>query len=95
MSPPFVVLRCLIILFDNLVINLDNADYFDVQDDLSQRSLPNDGTLYPYLTIGDFLEDTIIQVPHTLNKSSFFNGNYDGPSMHKSALFPHTNSITK
>jgi hypothetical protein len=55
----------------------NRAEYFDVQDDLSQRHLPNDGTLYPYLTIGDFLEDTIIQVPHTLNKSSFFNGNYD------------------
>ena len=63
----------------------NRAEYFDVQDDLSQRSLPNDGTLYPYLTIGDFLEDTIIQVPHTLNKSSFFNGNYDGPSNAKTS----------
>lgn len=63
----------------------NRAEYFEEQDDLSQRRLPNDGTLYPYLTIGDFLEDTIIQVPHTLNKSSFFNGNYDGPSNAKTS----------
>lgn len=46
----------------------NRASYFDKQDDLNQRRLPNDGTIYPYLTIGDFLEDTIIQVPHSLNK---------------------------
>lgn len=63
----------------------NRAEYFEEQEDLSQRRLPNDGTLYPYLTIGDFLEDTIIQVPHTLNKSSFFNGNYDGPSNAKTS----------
>lgn len=49
----------------------NRASYFDKQDDLNQRRLPNDGTIYPYLTIGDFLEDTIIQVPHSLNKKSF------------------------
>lgn len=46
----------------------NRAGYFDKQDDLNLRRLPNDGTIYPYLTIGDFLEDTIIQVPHSLNK---------------------------
>lgn len=46
----------------------NRAGYFDKQDDLNLRRLPNDATIYPYLTIGDFLEDTIIQVPHSLNK---------------------------
>ena len=63
----------------------NRARYFDKQDDLKQRRLPNDGTMYPYLTIGDFLEDTIIQVPHSLNKRSFFDGNYDGPSNAKTS----------
>lgn len=67
----------------------NRADYFDEQNDLSQRRLPNDGTIYPYLTIGDFLEDNIIQVPHTLNKSNFFDGNYDGAqNAKKSYLLP-------
>ena len=34
----------------------NRAGYFDKQDDLNLRRLPNDGTIYPYLTIGDFLE---------------------------------------
>lgn len=41
------------------------------------------------MTIGDFLDDTIIQVPHSLNKKSFFDGNYDGtPNVEKSYLLP-------
>lgn len=67
----------------------NRAGYFDKQDDLNLRRLPNDGAIYPYLTIGDFLEDTIIQVPHSLNKKSFFDGNYDGtPNVEKSYLLP-------
>ena len=50
------------------------APYFDKQDDLEKRVLPFDGGQYPYLTINDFLEDTIIRVPHTLNKESYFDG---------------------
>jgi hypothetical protein len=30
----------------------NRAGYFDKQDDLNLRRLPNDGTIYPYLTIG-------------------------------------------
>ena len=43
--------------------------------DLNKRILPFDGVQAPYLTISDFLEDTIIRVPHTLNKNSFYGGN--------------------
>lgn len=67
----------------------NRADYFDKQNDLNQRRLPNDGTVYPYLTIGDFLEDTIIQIPHTLNNHAFWDGNYDGQTgVKKSYLLP-------
>lgn len=53
----------------------NKAPYYDDKV-LGQRVLPNDGTPYPYLTIGDFLEDTIIKVPHPLNKTRFFDGNF-------------------
>lgn len=40
---------------------------------LDQRHLPADGRLQPYLTISDFLEDTIIRVPHLLNDKDYVN----------------------
>lgn len=51
------------------------APYFDEETDLTKRKLPFDGSINPYLTISDFLEDTIIRVPHTLNSENYFNGN--------------------
>lgn len=54
---------------------LNAAPYFDAETDLSKRTLPFEGSLNPYLTISDFLEDTIIRVPHTLNTENYFNGN--------------------
>ena len=44
---------------------------------LSARSLPDDGTRYPYLTIGDFLEDYILWDENTFNYQDFFNGGTD------------------
>lgn len=35
--------------------------------DINSRILPFDGTKFPFLTISDFLEDDIIEVPHLLN----------------------------
>lgn len=67
----------------------NRAEFSDSEENLSLRKLPNDGTCYPYLTIGDFLEDVLIQVPHTLNAKDFFNGNFDGNvSAKKSYLLP-------
>lgn len=43
---------------------------------LADRSLPLDGTHYPYLTVSDFLEDTIVKVPRDINSEKFFDGNY-------------------
>ena len=51
------------------------APYVDDVVELNKRFLPFDGAQSPYLTISDFLEDTIIRVPHTLNKESFYDGN--------------------
>ena len=44
---------------------------------LSERFLPNEGTKYPYLTIGDFLEDYILWDENTFNQEDFFNGGTD------------------
>jgi len=42
---------------------------------ITNRTLPGNGSTYPYLTISDFLEDTIISLPYELTHSSYFNGN--------------------
>lgn len=42
---------------------------------LQNRTLPFDGAPYPYLTISDFLEETIIRLPSELNANAFFDGN--------------------
>ncbi len=55
--------------------NDNKAQYFDSVTDINSRRLPFDGQEYPYLTISDFLEDTIIKVPHKLNVRNYFDGN--------------------
>lgn len=54
----------------------DNKTQVPVHDDapIEQRKLPDDGRPYPYLTMGDFLEDTIICNSYPLNSSCFYNG---------------------
>lgn len=54
--------------------NTNRAPFKDSESDLSRRILPFEGSIYPYLTISDFLEDSIVQVPHTLNKANYFDG---------------------
>ena len=39
---------------------------------LEDRYLPQDGSKYPYLTIGDFLEDTIVEMLLPINSEGFF-----------------------
>lgn len=65
------------------------APFIDTTPDYTKRSLPCDGTPNPYLTISDFLEDTIIRVPHKLNSEHYFNGNivYESDD-HVSYLLP-------
>ena len=68
--------------------NTNAAPYFDSELDLSKRVLPFDGSIMPYLTISDFLEDTIIRVPHTLNSEHYFNGNLNIDEKELSYLLP-------
>ena len=44
---------------------------------LKQRILPGLPVKYPYLTVGDFLEDYIIRLPYKLNNDDYFDGNLD------------------
>lgn len=50
-----------------------HAPYFD-RSSISERVLPHTSDKYPYLTIGDFLEPSIISMPYELT-DSFFDGN--------------------
>ena len=56
---------------------------------LNQRILPNEGTLYPYLTVSDFLTDTIVRLPYEINKESYFDGNINKAD-NKGYLLPLT-----
>ena len=68
---------------------IDNkAPFCNEEADLDKRILPNDGSIRAYLTISDFLEDTIVRVPHKLNKESFFDGNLQLDADKLSYLLP-------
>ena len=55
---------------------------------IADRILPEDGTAYPYVTVSDFLEDSIIKIPYKFNKLAFFNGNDEKPEERESYLLP-------
>ncbi len=55
--------------------NRNNKAEFEDSRILNSRTLPFDGSKYPYLTIGDFLEPYIIRTIYPINKSKFFDGN--------------------
>lgn len=44
---------------------------------LDERVLPGTNVKYPYLTLSDFFEENIIQMPYKLNVDAFFDGNFD------------------
>lgn len=48
---------------------------------LEQRILPGDGSTYPYLTIGDFLEEKLIQLTNNLNHNAFYAGEWGDNSV--------------
>lgn len=66
----------------------NKAEYEDLQGNVNARTLPFDGSTYPYLTISDFLEDTIIRVPHALNEKFYNNGGLSSGGSMKSFLLP-------
>lgn len=41
---------------------------------LDERTLPGKGVRYPYLTINDFLEETLIELPYEINQERFHCG---------------------
>jgi hypothetical protein len=44
------------------------------QEKLETRELPGLGELYPYLTVNDFLEDVLVEVPFAVNTERYFFG---------------------
>lgn len=53
----------------------ESIDVPQNQGDINTRCLPSDGTRYPYLTMTDFLEDTLIQTSSKPESDDFFDGN--------------------
>lgn len=72
--------------------NTNKAPYFDNKP-LNERRLPKANDTYPYLTVGDFLEDVLIRVPNiNANDEAFFGKYISGSSYNyllplKSTLF--------
>lgn len=66
----------------------NKAPYIDNETVIEKRTLPFDGNVYGYLTISDFLEDSIVKVPHALNKKFYFDGNIDIKEATASYLLP-------
>ena len=64
----------------------NSAPYSDNESDFTKRTLPHDGTPYPYLTIGDFLEDAIYLYDGAANKNSYYFGEWNKTD--KSVLLP-------
>ncbi len=63
------------------------APYYD-NDSLENRHLPCCGMQYPYLTIGDFLEDYIVKLPYETNTRCFFDGNKENRGEQETYLLP-------
>lgn len=61
---------------------------------LEERLLPGTGICYPYLTVSDFFEDTIVKMPYKLNSAAFFDGKLQGQS-EESYLLPLTPTFFK
>ena len=77
------------LLYVNGTWGADNkAPYKSSENSIDKRTLPYDGSIYPFLTISDFLEDDIVKVPHALNKKYYFSGNLDQFEERTSFLIP-------
>ena len=77
------------LLYVNGTWGADNkAPYKSSENSIDKRTLPYDGSIYPFLTISDFLEDEIVKVPHALNKKYYFSGNLDQFEERTSFLIP-------
>jgi hypothetical protein len=61
---------------------------------LDQRILPGTHTIYPYLTIGDFLEDYILKLPYGVNEKYFVTGRHNAAQTQE-RNFPYLLPIKK
>ncbi len=63
-----------------VVANWDKNTHVSYYDErpINDRTLPDDGAVYPYVTVSDFLEDSIVKLPFKFNPDGFFNGNDEG-----------------
>lgn len=68
--------------------NTNKAPYKAKVADIERRTLPYEGSTFAYLTISDFLEDSIVKIPHSLNKKYFFDGNIKDVERMTSFLLP-------
>lgn len=66
----------------------NKASFVEEEKDITKRILPYDGSVHPYLTISDFLESTIVRVPHTLNEDNYFAGNIKNAQPEEAFLLP-------
>lgn len=57
--------------------NTNKAPYYDDEPLLSRR-LPVVNETYPYLTVSDFLTETIVRMPYEINGDNFYDGGYRG-----------------
>lgn len=65
-----------------------NVPYSDERS-LMERTLPGDGSNHPYLTMGDFLEDTLILNQYGANNDYFYDGDNNIPAeRNESFLLP-------
>jgi hypothetical protein len=55
---------------------------------LEQRILPDTHTVYPYLSLGDFLEDHILKLPYGIHEKSFVTGK-NNAALTQSKAFPY------
>ncbi|MES2733082.1 MAG: hypothetical protein V4714_15140 [Bacteroidota bacterium] len=55
---------------------------------LDQRVLPDTHTVYPYLSAGDFLEDTILKMPYGINEKNFVTGKHNAAQT-QGKVFPY------
>ncbi|MGH1386873.1 hypothetical protein [Kordia sp.] len=63
--------------------------YID-EKEIQERTLPGQLDKYPYLTVSDFLEPYVMQIPYSLNDDKYFNGNvkYESGDENNSYLIP-------
>lgn len=61
---------------------------------LNQRVLPDTHTVYPYLTIGDFLEDYILKLPYGVNEKYFVTGKHNA-AFTQDKVFPYLLPINR